>query len=732
MIQFERTYTGNFKFSFPLILSGCNDAKTLNYSNFYLSNDLLLSDVISREEERIKSTNFQTTLRFGESYLQFVEIDPTPYSNSNRVNEVDNYGACSFGTLSSKFRIEIKDNNFCHVIHSKNYIDFYLASDESNELFFVKEKLLNFSPTSINSQDFRYAFSEDRKFIFLFQNKADKTYQLTKNGNNLVMIAVTSGNVDSTIGNYFTIERNLYSDPFPNLNTSFITYNNQNNHVDDSRSVFDLKNNILIHRPYVSNTVDFIVLKNQLPQNDVFSCGNNLLSSGMAIGSMRNYTSIFEDIKQERSEDLELNYVFYNKFYKIVPGRNTFVAPSSMNPFNSLNINDTKFIDCGSFSFSSPELADKVYKQDTQSNNIKNDQQYLCTWLSGGPVSTNKVWVDRYYYPDLITKEEALSANPQFDVTYDDVLEKLIKSNLDLKSSINITKFFDKKSDLIFSPNETFIYDRLNNDIILNKPEISKICNCIEMEDIPSTNYFRDINRTGKFTFGFFFIGDDSEWIVESNRNNINGGIRFIKTKNALVINLTLYDPSNGGYIEFEEIQSFKFLKENFAYISVDALNGKAYFYMNNNIIQSYSFPIAQYFGKNILFGDLFLIENNDIPNKKDILSYSSINIFDVILIKDYIDEDFAFYLQLSKNKFNIQDIQISLPCGMRNSTDKIDILNSVCSSSIFKSGTYDIKVKNLNTNNQDVLNTIETIIRTKDNTPLTSNLNTVEFLNFK
>src|SRR5690606_29522896 len=110
----------------------------------------------------------------------------------------------------------------------------------------------------------------------------------------------------------------------------------------------------------------------------------------------------------------------------------------------------------------------------------------------------------------------------------------------------------------------------------------------------------------------------------------------------------------------------------------------------NNKIIDIYTFKVAQYFGKNILFGDIFFIPNEFTP-KEEIFNYQGKNVYDIVLIEDYIDEDFAFYLQLSKGKFEIQDIQISLPCGMRNSTDKIDILNSVCSSSIFKSGEYDV-----------------------------------------
>jgi hypothetical protein len=34
---------------------------------------------------------------------------------------------------------------------------------------------------------------------------------------------------------------------------------------------------------------------------------------------------------------------FNHKFYKIVPGKNEFIAPSDMFPFSQININDTKW-----------------------------------------------------------------------------------------------------------------------------------------------------------------------------------------------------------------------------------------------------------------------------------------------------------------------------------------------------------------------------------------------------
>lgn len=736
-LQFRRTYSGNYSFNFPLVLSGCNDLKTKNFSNFYLTSNKRLSESITNNSEEVKTSGFQTNLIFGTSYLGFFPIDPEPYAIENRINEVDNYGAYGFIETpdeTTKFTLSLKDDNFCHIIFSKNFIDYYLATDEENEIFFTKKKILNFSEESINSQDFKYIFSEDRKFLLLYQIKENGSFQIIRNGNSLEMVPVSSSDVSSSISNYIKIDRNFYTDPYPNLNTSFITYNNDDNLIDNNFSKFDLDNNLIIHKTYSDKSkAGIIVLKNQLPQTDIFSCGANLLSSEIPVGDLRNYTSIFEDINEETSEDLELNYVFYDKFYNVKPGDNYFTSPSSMYPFEILNINDTKFVDCGAFSFTTPELADKVHKLDTNENNLINGQAYLCTWLSGNPTSREKIWVDRYYYPDVITKQEAISSKPIYSLTYQEAIENLIATNSNLRENVIATKIFDKKSDLTFAPNENFIYKRLNPEEIDKRPEIIKICNCALSAESLQDNYFKTLNQSGQFTFGFYFTGDPSTWIIESNRNNINGGLRFTKGINTIHCSFILYNSSNGGYSTYEVEKNFKHLKENFIYVSIDAINGQLYFYLNNEVIQKWDIPLAQFYGKNILFGDFSYIENDTTP-KRDVIFDPPVNISNVILINSYVEDSFAFYLQLSNGKIDIQNIQISLPCGMRNSTDKIDILNSVCGSSIFKSGKFDVIVKNVETESADIIDIIRDTITSGvvNETPPTSELNNINFENFK
>jgi hypothetical protein len=130
-----------------------------------------------------------------------------------------------------------------------------------------------------------------------------------------------------------------------------------------------------------------------------------------------------------------------------------------MQPFSKLNINDTKFTKIGSFSFMRPDLSDRVYKLDDNSVKDK-DVTYLCTWLSGG-VGKEGIWVDRYYYPDYITKEDAIAASPVFNVTYDKAVESIVRSNTTLRNSVKKKLYFDKKSDLTFEPQKRYKYVRV-------------------------------------------------------------------------------------------------------------------------------------------------------------------------------------------------------------------------------------------------------------------------------
>ncbi len=729
--QFKRTYPGGYNLNFPICLSASNDFKVKNYTNFYLTTSQRFGECFEVASETLKANNILTTIQYGQDYLKFSDIDPTPYASQDRYIDNFNYGAASFTSVEGEdtlFTITIMDNNQCQIYFLKNYKKYYLCSDENANLAFVKEKLLNFDESTTNSQDFRYMFSEDENYIFIFQRKATGDYFLSKLNNSLNLVLLTDINIIDNISNPFKISRSLYTRPNISLDSSFITYDGSNN-IDMDKSRFDLSNNFLLHKRYTeeTSTTDVIVLKNQLLQNNVFSSANNLLSSNenqLFVDGLRDYSNILEDIREEKTDSLELNYVFYNKPYTIKPGSNIFVSPSSMYPFTRLNINDTKFVDGGSFSYSTPEYADKVYHLSKDVKNYDAGQYLLCTWLSGAPLSPNKVWVDRYYYPDLIEKSAALSASPMFNVTYDDVIEQLILDNSSISTNLQKTKFFDKMSDLAFEPNEKYDYRRI---MVSEFPTISQtISQCSSFTSDYPQNYFSKLNSSGMFTLGLYFNGDDASWVVRSDRNNIDSGLTITKSGKTIDIEMKFFDPSNGTYTTFQTSQEIKDLKENFVCVSIDTFKGIGYVFLNNSVVLLIDLPLGQFYKKLLLYGDFFLIAGETRTN---ILNATTI-INKSFVLDVFVDSDMVFILPIIDGRMKIDDLYLTLPCGMRNSIDDVDYLQSICGSSAFKSNDFNIIIKNLNITNPNVLKGIKESITTslKNVMSVTSSINNIEF----
>ncbi len=160
-----------------------------------------------------------------------------------------------------------------------------------------------------------------------------------------------------------------------------------------------------------------------------------------------------------------------------------------MYPFTKLNINDSKFIPSGAFSYITPEFSDKVYHVSNEPQNSAEGQYLLCTWLSGSPLGTEKIWVDRYYYPDLIEKEAAIAAKPYLYPTYDDYIENLIQTNSSLQDVVVKQKIFDKLSDFVFEPTQTYIYERISQSLFTTTTSAVEINFCNSVSTTYPKNY---------------------------------------------------------------------------------------------------------------------------------------------------------------------------------------------------------------------------------------------------
>jgi hypothetical protein len=740
--QFSRTFPGGYNINFIKCLSASNDFKVKNYSNFYLTDSYKISDVFDVDSSIIKSAFIYGPISIGTELLEFSDISSTPYGNINRYQEHFNYGYPKFTTTPSEktnFTIELLDDNNCRIFYTKKYKKYYLCVDNDENVVFVKDILLSFSLTSINPQDFTYIYSKTNNSVIFFKKTAYNQLSISKSGNTLVTIPVIDNNIFTYASNSFIISKDIYIDPNISLDTSFITYD-QTNNIDLSKSQLDLSNNMLLHRTYdtsSNDSLDIIVLKNQLLTNDTFASANNLLSGSNYASyadGMREYVSIGDDIKEETSEDLTLNYVFYNTSYTINPGTNIFRTPTSMYPFDGININDTKIMESGSFSYLTPEYADKVYQLSDDTKNYNNGQHLLCTWLSGSPTSNEKIWVDRYYYPDLIDKKEALQSKSIFNYTYTDYIESIIENNINIQDSISVSKIFDKRSDLVFVPNQNYRYERID---ISDFPKIqSSFDYCNTYDELYPNNYFKQINESGQLTLGFNFSGDLENWVVKSDRNAINSGITITKELDTIRLDVNLYNYTDDVYDDINDMYnisiptSISTLKDNFVCVSIDTKSGIGYFYLNNTVISTFQLPEYQFLNKQLLYGDFFQLIGD---SKLDLLS--GLTIFNNIFITDYfVESDLVFSISILNGSNTVDTINITLPCGMRNSIDDIDLLQTVCGNSAFKSNNINIHVKNLNISNTNVLDGLKEFIKNsiKTSLPASTIINNIEFQNYK
>ena len=733
-LQFERNF-GNYTLNFPLCLSNSKDFKVNNYSNFYLTNNYLFSDIFPLLSERFKATNIITDIIIGNYYLNFSKIDITPYVLKGDIRDSKNYGVPIFTNTPSdiKFNIELLDDNKCRIYYkSSNNITYYLASDIDNKIIFINEFKLSFDEEYINPQDFTYLFSESSNKILFFKSTNIGNYTLIKNNSTLILVSNTS----DYISNPFQISRNVYTTPDTLLNTSFITYNN-NNTIDVDKSEFSLKNNYLLHRKYSDDSylTDIIVLKNQLTPLDTFSNSNILLSGNTYttfVDNFRNYTSIFQNIKKEASDELELNYSFANQTYKIFEGDNIIETPSNMYPFSKININDCKFIEAGAFPYYTPEYADKIYKLDENSTHLNNNQHLLCTWLYRNPDTKEISWVDRYYYPDLIEKEEAMQAYSMYIKSpLDSYIESIIDGNLGISSSITQTKFFDKRSDLAFSPNRKYKYQRISENSVTNIP--NTICRTEDELTYPS-NFFESINDTSKFTLSFYFEGDDTSWKVQSNRNEIPCGVTIIKNGELLSFEYIIFDPlyPDLQIDTFTTTASIKFLKTNFISISFDGYNGIGYVYLNTTLIYTFTVTPYKYINKNILYGDFYYYKNDDKPI--NITLYTPDGSDNIVLKNTYIPLDATAIYPILNGNTKVDALYLTLPSGTRNSTDNVESIQQICSNSTFKTNSINIVLKNLYNATPDMKNNIEQHMRNDASSflPSTTIINTVTFENYK
>jgi hypothetical protein len=745
--QFSRTYAGGYSFNFINALSGSRDFKNKNFSNFYLTKKTDLSKLVKFKSVNIKPSSIYTPLNFsrlpGErgTFLKFVsEIQRKFFKDTLNYNDYKFYGATGFSEFqtSSKnlFLVEFIDDFYCSVSYVKNNIKYFLVGSDNAEvdgkidIFFAAENTL-----SEDGKKIEYVLTKHNndQFLSFFTRKRDKTYAIKPAGTILVGQDISNTPVNEFFINSISakISFNLSTTITDPLDTSFVEYTDTEFLINEDKSAFNLDSNYLFYKSgdLSNNSFNLLNLKNISDNFDTFTSSNSLISSeddAVFARKIRNYTSILNDIPSERDSNLELNYVTYNINYKFTPGTNIFTAPSSLNPFTKLNINDTKFTECGSFAYPYPYFSDRVYKK---VKNVPNtEEQYLCTWLSGAP-GEKGLWVDRYYYPDYTTKEDALNGIAVYQVTYLEAIEKLINDNTSLKTDVKKEFFFDKKSDLTFEPKEEYKYERISIDKIKEEVEV-RFCDLPKAErDTP--NYYKDINNNGGYAIAFKFY--DKDFKVSSHFNEIEAGFNIEKEGNQLKIKITFFDNATETFDFFNTTHTLTDTNDNDLVLSFNNQIGRGNIYLNSIKIFTFRTNSFKYSNKQILFGNI-KVESSEF--KGDILRASLSNLdtlTNIFLSLSPLSEEDELLTVFSRAITKIDDLVVSLPCGMKNYTDNIEVLNTLANNLKSKSNVVDININNLNIDNLEILEGVKNNLLAviEKDLPATTVINKLNFKNY-
>ena len=804
LLQHRKSYSGGYSFNFVDAFRNIVDVENLNYSNFYLTQNVLLENYIKYEPITSSITrNIFTYLKVGAEYVSFSKIDPEPYKLNDRVDEALNYGVPIFSQTEDLYNIEILDNEYCKItftdIDGFNYI---LAATAEYDTIFIRENKVALESDSNESWKFRYQLDSSYNIIYLTLPLSGASRYMTKSGSKLVMATIDTDNKFGVLAAYINISPSTSIEVDPAINTSFVTYNGDGSgSINLKRSNLNLTSNYLLHKSgdLRENTLDLLCLKNIANSTGNYTSNNSLLSSTnenfqIYAGDNRDYTSILSTIDQEADESLELNYVFANQDILIDRPSVTFTTGESLLPFTAININDTKFVDSGAFSFTSPTIADRVYRYDNDSIDDTNGR-YLCTWLSGGIYSDSKIWVDRFYYPDRISKQEALGlvSNP---VTGEDLLEQLISANIATETRINKELVFDKVSDMTFIPNTTYRYERvtLDSDIInLDQPlnfceeyantpgvgatqlqptgEYNTICEDIEMENIIFTDveettllsscidipiyklesailldFYKNVNDSGGLNIGFDYAGDDREFTILSDRNEIDGGISIIKSGDTIAFSFQVFEPSTQAVTVYSTEVKYRKNYNSTLMFTFNAYTGRGVLSINGEVVYSFNTFVFGAVSDRILFGNVKVTHDETSAEQHfgiidetsaDILIYTQLGhdrITNIHVSSNRLTPEAVDQLTLSRLRFNIDDITISIPCGMRNSTDRVKLLNSICFNQRSKSNSINVNVKNLGITDPVVLEDIKSniLIGLNEWIPVNTSINNFNFIDFK
>lgn len=549
--QYNEVFEQGFTFNNIYALKNTVDSTLNNYSVQYLTSKKSIGDMFVVEAKIEPIRTLTTQLIFNSLYgsnFKYLYIFPnTGTSQDLRVT------ACRpvlSGSISIKnntfFELEIIDSLFLRVKHNMGLSDYYLNYlPELNTVAFLNYYSNVEAISSERNDMFRYIIDNDG-YLQLFKNtlSGNNVLTLSSVGPNqeqdiLSFVQVSSAGFVSGIKNIIKIDYNI-KEFLPKNYSSWISYNVKKQNdltIDSDRSLFDRLDQHLLHasinESYDSLKLNYITLNNIRSEKNYIKRGSNMVSApeGIPDVEFREYMSLQTGNSQQQGTDnIALTYVWYDKDIRVKNGFDTiFTAPSSMYPYDKLNINDTKFVENGSLAGLTPKLSDNIYQLRNNTTNYNNGR-YLVTWLSGGTTGRG-TWVDRYYYPDYITKLAALSTNSVFSPSYIDPVDLL---NFDSNHNIAAEAFFDKKSELCIEPSRTYKYVRVGSSDITKA-----VSNTFPI--VSGFNNFYDIkNNINTY--------NSNKIVYDGTKYNVFNIASSINNSNSFTVSFDIYIDPEGSY----------------------------------------------------------------------------------------------------------------------------------------------------------------------------------------
>ena len=498
-----KKYTENFDFGLRIndyyFNQNPKDKKT-NFDTQYVLTDLYSLSTIAELDTPFTTqavSSFTTTIKHGDTYIRTISDNAT----STVLKTTTSTSLC---TLCSDYfftfnltSVPTSINPTGSENHEPRVERVYITQVLSGTTYYLsgynassptgtgdgKTAIFTTTAPTTPEETFRYILEGDT--ITLHTDNADKK-RIHFNGSILQLSGSDPTNNFTTIANLsssnLTINRNLLTYKFkdiPNTYTKYVSsYNNDIVDVNTSTSVQHISNNYFVfgnnykfnynkeesssNKNIVLNA-DIFPLKNQATNKEYYSEANHFNSEPSYLN--RIYEKINAGSNQIHGYDkigLSYNIGTYDISFK-ANKLTYFTTPSSMAPYTTLNIQDSKIDNLGAVPGDSPLMSDKVFKRREiiKSNNFGDDVNatYLCSWLSGNNEGGKK-WVDRYYNPQLRNFTGALSAGGALSgTTFYEVVCSVSASTTNFS-----TEVFDVSSSLSFEPNNDYIYYHIGDN----------------------------------------------------------------------------------------------------------------------------------------------------------------------------------------------------------------------------------------------------------------------------